>query len=331
MIHIFFPRLTGTGMDEGRGSPRLTPDQLRTFYISCLRPSIATLLPENVSDWPASYDTEMFRARKRTGHVSYQTKLVQPWALRLLPDTMRTQLLVNGIDWAQDFFFLHTIRGTKHGTQHSWDAESAKIALHEYLLDARIPLVATEEGTWWIDVAVEISSDEGACLQWRTSSHFHVVQEVLRISHNHAKRITSIGSSKYARDLVSHLTAVSGCRIEPGIRACGRFQAAYVQMYTTDKAITYNPEGIHHAKSITINDAMGRTQPPSFATGLFGVYKDAVENNSSNARVEVRVPLDFADSVLLGLNINLIRDSLLSFTPGEWWCVMVHSECISNL
>lgn len=315
MIHIFFPRL----VDERRTSPKLSGDQLRTFYVDCLRPSIATLLPENVSDWPASYDAEMFRARKRSGHVSYQTKMVHPWALGLLPHTMRAQLTANGIDWAEDFFFLHTIRGTKHGTQHSWDAESAELALHEYLFDASIPLTATEEGIWWIDVAAEIRSDNTACLQWRTSSHFHIVRDILEIPDHHAQRITSLGSSKYARDLVSHLTAVSGCRIEPGVQARGRFQAAYVQMYTTDKAITYNPEGIHHAKSMTIKDAMGQTQPPSFSTGLFGVYRDAVGNNSSNARVEVRVPLDFATTVLLGLDRHVIRHSLLSFTSAEWW------------
>ena len=130
---------------------------------------------------------KMFHARKRSGHVSYQTKIVQPWALRLLLDTMCTQLITNGIEWAQDFFFLHTIRGTKHGTQHSWDTESAELALHKYLFDARIPLAATEEGIWWIDVAVEISSGKEACLQWWSSSHFHIVREVLGISDHHAK------------------------------------------------------------------------------------------------------------------------------------------------
>jgi hypothetical protein len=315
MIHIFFPRL----INEERTGVILSREEKASFYELGLRPAIAKLLPESVSDWPATYDSEMFRATKRNGRVAYQTKLVQRWTTTLLPDTIRTELAINGVDWAEDFFFCHTIRGTKHATQHSWNAISADFALTEFLLDARIPVEATYEGMWWIDIGLEISSDEGACLQWRTSSHFHIVKEILQITDQHAQRITSLGSTKYARDMVSHLTAVSGCRIEPGVQAEGPFRAAYVQMYTTDKAITYNPDGKYHGKAMTLENAMGKVQPPHFVEGLFDVYRNAVSSNGSNARVEVRVPLDFAKTVLLDLDVGVIRQSLLSFTRDEWW------------
>jgi hypothetical protein len=200
---------------------------------------------------------------------------------------------------------------------------SAQFALEEYLVDAKIPIHATETGYWFIDVGVEYSAMDGPeCLQWSTSSHFHVVRDVLRIPDNHASRITSIGSTKYARDVVSHLPAVSGCRIEPGIQAEGPFEVQYFQMYTTDKAITYNPEGGYHGKAITMDVAMGPSQPPPFLNGLYGVYRSAMDENASNARIEVRVPFRHATRVLLNVDSHVIRNSLMSFTLDEWWLVV---------
>jgi hypothetical protein len=193
------------------------------------------------------------------------------------------------------------------------------MALEEYFEDAHIPPEATQTGSWWIDVGVEFSSPDNACLQWTTSSHPHIVEEVLRISEDHARRVTQLGSSKYSRDLASHLTGVSGCRIEPGPQAQGEFEAAYFQLYTTDKALTYNPEGGHHGKAMTTEAAMGAVQPPPFADGLLKLYQDAAKTNSSNARIEVRVPMQYAVQVLVNVRSAVIRSSLLSFTRSEWW------------
>lgn len=313
-IHIFFPGLVA----EERQGIQLSKAEKMSFYEDGLRPSIATLLPQGVSDWPATYDSEVFRGSKRSGGISYQTKVLPQWILPQLSGVIRTNLAEKGVDWAEGFFFTHTIRGTKHGTQHSMSRAAATTTLEEYLLDAKIPPEATWDGEWWIDVGVELSS-ENRCLQWRTASHFHIIKEVLRISETHASRVTTLGSSKYSRDLVSHLTAVSGCRIEPGSQAKGVHEAVYFQMYTTDKALTYHPDGRTHGKAITMDAAMGKTQPPTFVEGLFNVYTTAIADNSSNARVEVRVPFVHAETVLTRLSIEVARSSLLSFSRSDWW------------
>jgi hypothetical protein len=314
MIHIFFPSLFA----KERRSSQLSKSEKVDFYELGLRPTIGVLLPDDVSDWPATYESEIFRAKRRTGYMAYQTKVLPEWILSSLATTLRNMLQENGVEWGEGFFFSHTIRGTKHGTQHSMGRRSAELALEEYLIDAKIPLHATQTGNWFIDVGVEYSA-VATCLQWMTSSHFHMVKETLQIPENDASRITSIGSTKYARDMVSHLPAVSGCRIEPGIRAEGEFKAVYLQMYTTDKAITYNPEGGHHGKAITMEVAMGKTQPPKFLQGLYEVYKSAMVENACNARIEVRVPFNHATTALLNLEYRVVRNSLLGFTLDEWW------------
>jgi hypothetical protein len=39
----------------------------------------------------------------------------------------------------------------------------------------------------------------------------------LQISDSQARCITKLGSSKYSRDIVGHLSTISGCPIEPGV------------------------------------------------------------------------------------------------------------------
>ena len=60
MIHIFFPSLV---MDD-RKSSQLSKSEKSDFYELGLHPTIATLLPDDVSDWAPMYEAEIFRARK---------------------------------------------------------------------------------------------------------------------------------------------------------------------------------------------------------------------------------------------------------------------------
>jgi hypothetical protein len=329
MLHIFFPSLSS----DDRKSPLLSKEEAKALYEKGLRPSIEQLLPQSASDWPATYQTELFRASKAKGGFAYQTKMVPQWAVPRLASLIRQNLQDNGVNWAEDFFFMSTIRGSKHSTTHSLTSDAAKYALDDFMgeafLDIPHPLSA-ESDQWWIDVGVEFSSEEEACFQWLTSSHGLMVQETLKISEQHANRITTLRSSKYFRDISSHLPTVSGCRIEPGVNAEGPFQAAYFQIYTTDKAVTYNPQGGRHGKTMSINAAMGNSQPPAFVSGLFDVFLEAVESNYSSARIEIRVPILHANTAMLGFDNEIVNRSILSFQGWEWWQVFSIKPSFSN-
>lgn len=313
-IHIFFPQLAIA--QEPGVSRQLTTAQKTQFYELVLRPAITQLLPEDVSDWPPNYESELFRARKRNGHMAYQTKMIPGSLVYNLAMVIRQNLAQNGVAWTDGFFFTHTVRGVKHSTQHNNSDPDAMASLDEFIEDVGL---STTQGQWWIDVGLEIHSEDELCLQWRTSSHSALVQDVLEIEDRHAIRVTTLGSSKYQRDIVSHLMAVSGCRIEPGIRAQGPYEAVYLQMYTTDKAITYNPEGRHHGKAMTVDAAMGPKQPPVFVEGILSLFTSAMKMNASNARIEVRVPLAHATTVFTALDIDQMRQHLLAFQRNEWW------------
>jgi hypothetical protein len=317
MLRICFPARC-----FGEEEPTAISDEEQDeFYQKGLLPAMKAISPEIATEWPSSVSTEMFRARKRTGAFALQTKVVSFYDCRVLGTTLREKLTQANVEWAKGFFFAYQIRGTKHATTHGMDNRAAMMGLQELVRDSSIPLLQmTREArsSWWIDVGLEISSNT-ACLQWRTDSHFHVIQHVLNIDAHEANRITSLGSSKYERDLTAHLSGVSGCRITPGIQARGPFEVAYAQMYTTDKAITYCPEGQHKGKTLDGRDAVGATIPPSFCSGLYNVYAYATATNSSKARIELRVPFSFALDVLIDFPDAIIRNSLLAFTPNVWW------------
>lgn len=325
-LNLFFPGLWSPERSQNSNPYHLTERERAFWYENGFRPAIAALLGESIaSEWPAKYSTEQFRARKARGGFSWGTKLIPSNAVDPLADRIRMQLDDNSfvaksdIAWARNFFILHTIRGTKHSTYHQVDVASAEYYLHDFIQAAQLSDEVPDVGDWYIDVGIEISSSEGECLQWTTATHHEIVQQALHISDQNAERISDINSSKYTRDPVSHLTAISGFRAVPGIRAGGEYKAAYIQAYTTDKSIVYNPDGRHHAKFITIKEAMGVNQPTTTIEGIYGIYEEARTANSSNARLEVRVPYEFATEVLMVFDHNVLKNCLCSFTRQEWW------------
>lgn len=317
MIRAVFPGLYSDGR---HGSPYLTQEEQKDFYEKGFHPAVSDLMGAAAPDWPPDYDSEMFRARGRNGQLSFVTKMLPDWYVNELGDKIREKLQANEISWGEGLVFLHQIRGVKNSSQHTPLEDDAEIALEEWLDINNLRPEDLLFGDWWIDVGLQISSNEEECLAWRTDSHFHLVQEVLKISQHHADRITSISSSKYTRDMASHLTGVSGCRISPGPRAKGQYSVQYLQLYTTDKSVTYRQDKGHHGKFITCLDVLaGKAE--SYCEKLYQVYLAAMNDNFSLARIEVRIPIQHASSVLLHLRRESISQWLVSFPRVVWWSV----------
>ncbi|KAK7433539.1 hypothetical protein VKT23_020741 [Stygiomarasmius scandens] len=315
MVYIFFPALLDSERFPDKQG-KLGHAKKAEFYELGLRPTIKKLLKNCVSSWPPDYESEYFRAKKRSGAFAYQTKLFPEEKLDRFSWTLQRYLRRNNVDWAEDFFFVHIIRGVKDATRHNLTPGSPRAALDKFLTEAG---VNATQGTWYVDVGLEVSSEEEQCLQWMSSCHSRVVREALQISERNAVRITSLGSQCYEKDIVSHLSHVAGCRIEPGARAAGPCNALYLQLYTTDKSVTYAPEGRHHGKALTMSHAMAKDQPPDFLNKLQKAFTSAASNTSSNARIEVRVGMDHATAALMHFDLDVFSSSLLAFERDEWW------------
>ena len=276
------------------------------------------LMPHAANDWPPTYADELFHAQKKNGLYSFTKKGVPHYLLPELRNVIQHCLGEAGHTWGNSMRFLLQVRGMKHTTQHGLG--QADVALNQLFREIKIPLQdALGSGTWYVNVGVEFSSVSRDCLQWRTDHHVQMVELALEIDRANAVRITKLGSSQYQRDFVAHLTEVSGCRISTGSHSEGPHGIRSLQLYTTDKALTYSPDNGHYGKYITVSDALAKKQPPVLTTKLRELYIHAMEKNASHCRIEVWVPLAHAMAVLLHFPHNLLESSMLSFPKTVWW------------
>ncbi|KAF8889789.1 hypothetical protein BD779DRAFT_1438914 [Infundibulicybe gibba] len=315
MLRVMFPAAWVPGK---KYQQQLSQGMQRDFFERALRPAIESLTPEEAEEWPVTYSDEMFRGRRANGAFSFQQKILDAYHVPMLPGALREKIDEKNLGWADGCLFLHQVRGTKSATTHDPVEDESSFALDAFLEANSIHQRIQGKESWWIDVGVECIDSKG-CLLWRTDSHGHVVQHISGITDRQAGQITSPGSSAYQQDLTSHLTAVSGCRITPGSRTRGPHQIMYIQMYTTEKSLVYNPDGRHHGKAMTGMGAIEFKAEPSFCRSLYELYRNARSRINSHARLEVRVPIKSAKTVLLNIPPEVLRQSLVGLHSTTLW------------
>lgn len=233
-IYVLIPGL----YNQDRLSAFLTTDEKQIFYEKGFWPAARELMEAEADDWPPDYRSERFRETNSRGRPVSQTKIIPEHYVPLLADAIRQELRRNRVPWGDGIYILHQIQGVKNANLHRPEPQSAQLALDAFLQKNALVHQRLHTGRWFIDVGLEIYSQEGQCLAWRTDSHTEIVGDILQINETHANRITTLGSSQYARDMTSHMPALSGCRIKPGESAKGPYSAHYLQLYLTDKSVT---------------------------------------------------------------------------------------------
>ncbi|PPR05563.1 hypothetical protein CVT26_008757, partial [Gymnopilus dilepis] len=319
VLRVFIPEL----YEPDRPYNRLTQSQQTIFYEKGLRPAVANLLDIEALEWPATYSDEFWRARGRNGQLRFVTKTIPSPVVPHLANAIREAFRDSDIPWHHGLVVLHQIRGVKHSTSHSPTRHEAKLALRRFFDENDLDRGCVTRGSWWIDVALNVTSDDARCYGWRTDAHFHLVRRALGISDSAARRITSVGSSQYTRDLTSHLAGVSGWRIAPGPRGEGKFECRYFQGYTTDKALTARADSGHFGKFLKCDDVI-KGKASEWAQNLFTLNRNACRTNLSTARMEMRVPIRHAVDVLQNVDDQLIRDSIVSLNSVAWWGVRAY-------
>ncbi|RXW21035.1 hypothetical protein EST38_g4823 [Candolleomyces aberdarensis] len=314
-LRVLFPDL----YSADRKSWSLTKEEQVDFCEKGLLPTLQELLQDRGGDLPPDHRAEMFRARQQSGRLAFGSRVLPADCVTDFGDVLRRNLVAQGVEWAKNLVFLHEIRGVKNTSRHSFDRNNAGAALEEFLDKNGLQLDELGElDGWYVDVGAEVSSNQNRCIVWRTDQHHTLAELVLRIPGEHAERITEVTSSKYYRDLASHLTGVSGFRITPGVRAQGRFETQYFQAYLTDKAITAVKEQNKFGKFITPQQLLNG-KGATYINELFHVYRQATEKNFATARFEVRVPIYHAADVLQEIDLNRLCECLLSFPREVWW------------
>jgi hypothetical protein len=308
VVRILFPALFVEGQ-----TVQLHADRKADLYNNGIIPALTHVNPEDVQNWPPTYEDSLFRARNKNGTLQYGTRPLASFDVALFSQELKRRLTETHA-WARDMVYLIQIKGVKEANRHNPNDYDSETALQHLLSN-----LDTSSGTWFVDVGLEISEPEKA-YQWRTDGHAAVLQHALSVNRAQATRATSSTSNNYERDISAHLLDLSGCRIDLNGHSKGPHGVEYIQLYTTDKAVVYHLERGRHSKFMTGNQAL-QGQPPKFTQDLYSAFYNAGNSNDCAARVELRVPLDAAATVLLGMPDELLMESLVVFPRKVWWYV----------
>jgi hypothetical protein len=307
-------------------SYKMPTERLHQFYDNAIRPAfIAALGRDRASNIAPSFDIAMFRARSKSGQLTYHSRLLNEDGLQTFAHALREAVAnAEGLDWARDFVFLHKVQGIKDTYPHTTASATALDSLHHVLRKHHLipDRVFDPLNVFYVDVAIELSSLAGYSLIWRTDSHANVLRTVFHIDDTNAERLTRIGSGQYVRDFALLFLALSGCRIVHGARGKGPFGIVKSQLYHTDKDLTaILPENGHYAKYVLVKDI---TQDKDTTTipGLQKTFHAAASKCvQANARVEARIPVDKAGTFMTDetLQDTLWEDYVVAINPTTWW------------
>ncbi|KAK2464157.1 hypothetical protein APHAL10511_003850, partial [Amanita phalloides] len=322
-IRIFFPGLS-TGE---RQSSALTAEESSAVYEIGILPALREVAPTIVHNFPPTYNAEGFRATLATGTQIQSTYPIS--ASDVLPFSRALRAHMSAIPWGNDIIFGTEMRGVKNWTEHLPSEDEAENELFE-LFRKFSPLGHhVEDGDWYVDVAVELLHQNKAVV-WRADCFRPIMQELLGFSEHETNRAVT-NQRTFEQDISQHLTQVAGFRARCK-KPTGPYEVLYIQAYTTDKVLTYQPEGGNFGKTLKGYHAIeGGAEGPSYTSRLLRSYEEARDKTDVAARLEVRVPLQQATSVLLNFPMEVYLQTCLVF-PRELWNVrIVRLEAAHNL
>lgn len=321
-IRVFFPGLKGIQ----RESSALTAEESAIVYSHGIYPATKQVAPSICHNFPPSYGCEVFRSTLRNGA---QIQSTYPLTYNdIHPFSTAFRECMSRLPWGKDIVYCTEIRGVKNWSEHLLEdseeneenpqnAENAENALYNLFRTFSWGGHNVEEGDWYVDVALEILLQDKAVV-WRADCYRQIMRELLDFSEEEVNRTTS-NKRLFELDLSQHLTQVAGFRARCK-QETGTYEVLYIQAYTTDKALTYQPEAGNFGKTLSAKSAMeGGGEGPSYTTRLLRSYEEAREKTDVAARLEVRVPLRHAARVLLKFPRELYRHTALVFPRELWW------------
>ncbi|KAI9062332.1 hypothetical protein FKP32DRAFT_1574350, partial [Trametes sanguinea] len=272
--------------------------------------------------WPPSYQAAMDlyrgpRGRFHLGSVDIPTDVLEDFAQTLHDNLAAHARLAN-------FYFMIELRGTKGMFAFPFHDAGARQDMFNYLVE-NIDLEAENADdnlkNWYCDVGMEVSRPDHV-VQWMSAAHHRLLAHAL--PSKDANDVTALlNGSHFYVDLSGHLFDLAGFRSSPGTR--GRVdQVSYVNVYTTDKAVTYQLHqgsfSPHRGTNLypgtlpaLVKDLEVIARTFSECAGVNGQTQDGT------ARFEVRVSIQKALHALTTFPDDLLRNSAVCIPNSIWW------------
>lgn len=288
-------------------------EYLATLYNDCIRPAITLVRHSEVAHWPVSYDAEYKRLQTPNGlgQSTYpvSSNIIQQFGEELM-DNIHDQ------PWGVGAFFFHQIRSVRAVYPHQSHESNNTL---QRLLNYHFIPNSVNQYRFWVDVGMEFMKTSKV-LWWREDAHWRMIQRVLNLSEQEARR--AVTSSRYTFDAACQLTEVGGCRFVPSVDQGAESGAVYIQLYNTEKQVTYSVNRVEKYNSKHLDIASSILDSKYISTYFNSVhsrFKDARRNFEGYARLEVRLPLWNANYTTFDGNAADLAQSLISFKNSVWW------------
>jgi hypothetical protein len=187
-----------------------------------------------------------------------------------------------------------------------------------------------ERGHWYLDIAttvsVELESGQAVCGLPSANAHPEIIQHFTGLPIAECVRLVNQRSGCYQRDEVAHLGEIAGFRItleEPGAHGI-----CYLQVYSTDKAVIYRPNGKQKAKSTSarsILDDWQRERQNHFIP-LQSAFISASATHSTAVRFESRIPFENYPFVHHEIEIPTVAPWVSWLHNSAFWYVASSEE-----
>ncbi|KAI6116604.1 hypothetical protein EDD17DRAFT_1486750 [Pisolithus thermaeus] len=328
VIRVFFPRLYGKF-----DTPQIPRPDLESIYNSCLRPIVQRLMPNQATHWPPSYNTNMQISRDRAGRFHFGSFDIPAYLLDEFAE-MYLHSVQQLRPYFRDAYFGHELRGWKAATVHNLDedidggnrhqdnpAYERIDALDDLTNVLHMPSINPEQ--WLVDVGLEFGN-QGHVVTWRKNGHAALIRHLLPDHDDPAAAMER--SRRYYVDYHMHLKDIAGFRWTPGRHSD---VIKYAQAYTTEKAISYQlHDGIFRPRkpSELLSDRLIERLLSDLDKQAAVIFTctgngDMRDNQAQDgcARLEVRVPLNYAQDVLTRMPRRLINDTMVQVPACYWW------------
>ena len=307
--------------------------QMHENLFDIIRQAISQRLEHEQGHLPPTYGAELNRTTTSTGTLSFTTYTIHRQQLHVVSQDIMTAL--HDLPWGVGAFFLHEIRGMRAATVHNPQDEGLRQQSFEHFADVFV------EGTfdnvnqrdvtdglaalplWYIDVAMEYRLREHV-LHIRKDYHRHLIRHFLECTEQQLDRLMSPNTTRYKSDAVAQLEEFAGFRCNP--RTLGHDTGiVHFNVYTTDKSLTYyRTDDRRVAKFITAKQVLSapKDQYLKEIEKMYSTLRLASAANppvEGHVRVEIRVKIESATTVLTSLPDDLWGSMILAHDCQDWW------------
>ncbi|KAF8597006.1 hypothetical protein BDV93DRAFT_562741 [Ceratobasidium sp. AG-I] len=348
LVRIFFPNLR----HETRGKPQpnlVSQAYMKDFYDKAVQPAAEATMPMDLRrSWPADYDSEMFRARNHTRDAEdpgdrrtqpqhsgrdVHARYLNPW----INDIRRRVTQEHDLSFARGFFFLVEGKGMKNKDGVAHQPPEEPVADEEgYLIDdENLRTLAVKrivadfdsslfvDGDWFLDMATtlcaEDESEHPLSVFASADAHPQIIDYFSDKGFAQCQRWVDSNSGGYHKDELAHLGAFAGLRMT--FKEPGEFGIHYLQVYSSEKSLTYRADAVHKAKRTSVSRVLSDWQQErqNFFIPLQSAWTKASATHSTAVRIESRVPFNSYPYVHLHIPNRFLISWLRYTNNSAYW------------